>query len=125
MPRLQPNSSVLASTRRQGFASPGCARQPALDPAPRRLARANGGSGLGEHTRVSFDECQGYGLHLASDARQAGLSVSSQFDGPMITIDDGVWPSLSVIGDGSSANGDIAIKLSDVHQNHDHKRRQR
>jgi hypothetical protein len=53
------------------------------------------------------------------------LSVSSQFDGPMITIDDGVWPSLSVIGDGSSANGDIAIKLSDVHQSHDHKRRQR
>jgi hypothetical protein len=53
------------------------------------------------------------------------MSVSSQFDGPMITIDDGVWPSLSVIGDGFSANGDIAIKLSDVHQSHDHKRRQR
>jgi hypothetical protein len=32
----------------------------------------------------------------------------------MITIDDGVWPSLSVIGGGSSANGDIAIKLRDV-----------
>lgn len=53
------------------------------------------------------------------------VSVSSQFDGPMITIDDGVWPSLSVIGDGFSANGDIAIKLSDVHQSHDHKRLQR
>jgi hypothetical protein len=53
------------------------------------------------------------------------LSVSSQFDGPMITIDDGVWPSLSVIGDGVPANVDIAIKLSDVHQDHDHKRLQR
>jgi hypothetical protein len=54
-----------------------------------------------------------------------GLGVSSQFDGPMITIDDGVWPSLSVIGDGVPANVDIAIKLSDVRQDHDHKRRQR
>jgi hypothetical protein len=43
----------------------------------------------------------------------------------MITIDDGVWPSLSVIGDDVPANVDIAIKLSDVHQDHDHKRLQR
>jgi hypothetical protein len=40
-------------------ASPGCQKQPALDPASRLLARANGGSGFGEHTRVSFDERQG------------------------------------------------------------------
>jgi hypothetical protein len=44
------------------------------------------------------------------------MSVSSQFDGPMITIVDGVWPSLSAIGDDVPANVDIAIKLSDVHQ---------
>jgi hypothetical protein len=54
------------------------------------------------------------------------LSVSSQFDGPMITIDDGVWPSPSVIGGGSSANGDIAMKLQGCPiKTNDHKRRQR
>ena len=53
------------------------------------------------------------------------VSVSSQFDGPMITIDDAEQPSLSVISDGVLANGDFAIKFSDVHQGHDQKRRQR
>ena len=53
------------------------------------------------------------------------MSVSSQFDGPMITIDDAEQPSLSVISDGVLANGDFAIKFSDVHQGHDQKRRQR
>ena len=56
---------------------------------------------------------------------QALLSVSSQFDGPMITIDDAEQPSLSVISDGVLANGDFAIKFSDVHQGHDQERRQR
>jgi hypothetical protein len=59
MPRPQPFSMVFASPRRQGFASPGCRRQPALDPGPRLLARANGGSVFREHRRVSFDERRG------------------------------------------------------------------
>ena len=56
------------------------------------------------------------------------MSVSSQSDGPMITIDHAQWPSvsvISVISDGVSANRDIAIKVSDVHQGHDRWRWQR
>ena len=43
----------------------------------------------------------------------------------MITIDDAEQPSMSVISDGVLANGDFAIKFSDVHQGHDQERRQR
>jgi transposase len=53
------------------------------------------------------------------------VSVSIQFDGLMITIDDAEQPSLSVNGAGVLANGGIAIKVSDVHQDHDRRRRQR
>ena len=53
------------------------------------------------------------------------VSVSSQFDGPMITIDDAEQPSLSVISEGVLADGYIAIKFGDVHQGHDQERRQR
>ena len=58
-------------------------------------------------------------------AHGARVSVSSQFDGPMITIDDAEQPSLSVISEGVLANGYIAIKFGDVHQGHDQERRQR
>jgi hypothetical protein len=43
----------------------------------------------------------------------------------MIAIDDGGQPSWNVIGAGAPANGDIAIKVGDVHQDHDRRRRQR
>jgi hypothetical protein len=59
MQRIQPHTSLFGSTRRQGFASPGCLGQPALDPAPSLLARANDGSAFGEHTRVHFGERRG------------------------------------------------------------------
>jgi hypothetical protein len=69
VPRLQPFSSAFASARRQEFASPGCQGQPALDPVPRLLARANSGSGIREYRRVSFDERRGFSMPPKS-ARQ-------------------------------------------------------
>ena len=53
------------------------------------------------------------------------VSVITQFDGPLIEFDDGLQPSLNVIGGGIAANGDITIKIGDVHQDHEQERRQR
>jgi hypothetical protein len=59
-------------------------------------------------------KCQSSAAKRWLQARQA-VSVSIQFDGLMITIDDAEQPTLSVISDGVSASGGIAIKFSDVH----------
>ncbi|MDP1532126.1 MAG: hypothetical protein Q8L92_00940 [Rubrivivax sp.] len=54
------------------------------------------------------------------------MSVITQFDGPLIEFDDGLrTPSLSVIGGGIPSNGNIAIKIDGVHQDHDQQCRRR